>query len=127
MIEGMWNACLDVVDEWGISEIQEYLESLTPKHDVVEKVRATPTTEIQDLAVVDFEAMHFSLISPAQMATRVNGQAKITRKGIKEVDSLIVQGCLHSCLIKGPDVEEIIEISNKWVTWENSVGKTYVM
>ena len=62
LAEGMWNACLDVLDEWGIGEIEESLESLTPKIEVVEQVRAASTTDIQDLAIVDSEAMHFSLL-----------------------------------------------------------------
>lgn len=61
------------------------------------------------------------------MATRVNEHARITRKGIKEIASLVVQGRLHSRLIKGPEAKEIIEISDKWVTWEKSVGKTSVL
>lgn len=36
LVEGMWNACLDVLDEWGIDEIEESLESLRPKTEVVE-------------------------------------------------------------------------------------------
>ena len=127
LIEGMWNACSDVLEEWGISEIEESLESLTSKKETVEQVRAVSTIEIQDLAVVDFEVIHFSLISPAQMATRVNEHARITRKGIKEIALLIVQGCLHSRLTKGPEAEKLIEISDKWATWEKSVGKTSIL
>ena len=81
LAEGMWNACSDVIDEWGISEIEESLESLTSKNEVIEQVRAASASDIQDLAVVDSEAIHFSVISPSQMATRVNEHAKITRKG----------------------------------------------
>lgn len=39
LIEGVWNTCSDVLDEWGISEIEEYLETLTPKLEVVEQSR----------------------------------------------------------------------------------------
>ena len=69
LTEGMWNACSDILNKWGVSEIEESLESLTSKNEVVEQVRATSATKIQDLAVVDYEVIHFSLISPAQMAT----------------------------------------------------------
>lgn len=65
----MWNTCSDVLDGWGINEIEESLESLTPKIEVVEQVRDASTTDTQDLAIMDFEAIHFSLISPTQMAT----------------------------------------------------------
>ena len=75
---------------------------------------------------MDFEAMHFSLKSPMQMATRVDEHARITRKGIKEIASLVVQGHLHSRLTNGLKVEEIIKVNNKWETSEKSIGKTYV-
>lgn len=56
----MWNACSDVLDKWGIHKIEDSLESLTPKNEVVEEVRATSATEIQDLVIIDSEAIHFS-------------------------------------------------------------------
>lgn len=31
LTKGMWNACLDILDKWGIGEIEEFLESLTSK------------------------------------------------------------------------------------------------
>lgn len=40
LIEGVWNTCSDVLDEWGIGEIEESLEYLTLKAEVVEQVRA---------------------------------------------------------------------------------------
>ena len=120
----MWNTCSDVLDEWGIDKIKESLESLTSKKEVVEQARAASAAEIQELAVVDSEAMHFSLISLAQMATRVNEHARIARKGIKEIASLTIQGHLHARLTKGPEAKELMEISNKWTTWGKSIGKT---
>ena len=69
LTKGMCNACSDVLDEWGIGEIEESLESLMPKNEVVEKVRPALVTKTQDLEVIDSEAMHFSFISPTQMAT----------------------------------------------------------
>ena len=60
------------------------------------------------------ETMNFFLISPAQMATRVDEHARITRKGIKDIASLVVRGCLHSRLTNGPEAEEIIEVRDKW-------------
>jgi hypothetical protein len=105
LTKGMWNACSNVLDEWGIDEIKESLELLSPKNEVLEQVRVTSVILIQYLAVVVSEVIHFSLISPTQMVTRVNEHAKITKKGIKENSSLIIQGFLHSCLIKGLEVE----------------------
>ena len=60
--------------------------------------------------------MHFSVISTAQMATQVDEHARITRKGIKEIASFVVQGRLRSRLANGLEAEEIIEVSNKWET-----------
>ena len=77
---GVWNTCLD---EWGIGEIEESLESLTSKKEVVEQERSSSVVEIQDLAMVDSEAMHFSVISPAKMTTRVDENSRIAKKGIK--------------------------------------------
>ena len=65
--KGLWNSCSDILEEWGIGEIEEYLftiESLVPKIEAVERVRVASAADIQDLVVVDSEAIHFSLISP---------------------------------------------------------------
>ena len=53
LTEGMWNTCSDVLDEWGIEEIEESLESLESKEEVVEQARVISAVEIQELAVVD--------------------------------------------------------------------------
>ena len=62
-----------------------------------------------------------------QMATRVDEHARITRKGIKEIGSLVIQGHLNSLLTNGPETEEIIEVINKWAAWKKSVGKTSIL
>ena len=36
LIEDLWNTCFDVLDEWGIGEIEESLESIMPKTKVLE-------------------------------------------------------------------------------------------
>jgi hypothetical protein len=123
LIKGVWNTCSYVLDEWGIAEIKEYLEPLTSKIEVVEKARNVSVTEIRDLAVLDSESMHFSVISPANITTRVDENAQIAKKGFKEMASLIVQSCLHSQLTKGPGVEELMELNDEWVNWERSMGK----
>lgn len=46
LIEGMWNTCSDVLDELGIGEIEQSLETLTSKNKVVEKMRVTSAIEI---------------------------------------------------------------------------------
>ena len=40
LIEGVWNTCLDVIDEWGIIKIEESLETFTLRAEEVE-VRAS--------------------------------------------------------------------------------------
>lgn len=70
----MWNPCSDILEEWGIGEIEEsvnIVESLAPNIEAVESVRASSATYIKELAVLDSEAIHFSLLSLAQLATRV--------------------------------------------------------
>lgn len=51
------------------------VEVSTPKAEAVEKVRAASEAEIRDLSVLDSEAMHFLVILPARMATRVDENA----------------------------------------------------
>ena len=84
------------------------------KTEVVEQARASSVSEIQNFVVLDSEAMHFSVISPAKMTTWVDENAQIAKKGFKEMASLIVQSCLHSQLTKGPGVEELMELNEKW-------------
>ena len=90
LAEGVWNTCADVLDEWWIGENKESLEYLTPKIEAMEQVRSDLVVDIQDLAVMDSKVMHFSLISHAQMATQVHEHARITKKDIKEIASLVV-------------------------------------
>lgn len=123
LIEGVWNTCSNVLNEWGIGEIEESLESLTSKTKVVEQARAASASKIQDLVVIDFEAMHFSVISPTKMTTGVDENDRIANKGIKEIASLNFRSCLHARLPKGPEVEELMEINEKWETSEKSMGK----
>lgn len=87
LIEGVWNTFLDVLDEQGIREIEESIEALTSKIEVVEQERVSLAAEIQDLGMVYSKVMHFLVISPAKMTTRVDEHAQITKKGIKEIVS----------------------------------------
>ena len=50
--------------------------------------------EIQDLVVLDSEAKHLSVVSPAKMTTRVDENSRIAKKGIKEISSLTIQSHL---------------------------------
>jgi hypothetical protein len=67
--------------------------------------------------------MHFSVISPAKMTTLVDGNGRIANKVNKEITSLTIHRCLHAQLTKGPEVEELMEINEKWENWEKSTGK----
>ena len=123
LIEGIWNTCSNVLDEWGINESEESLETLMPKAKVVEQARAASEAEIRDLEVLDSEAIHFLVISPARMVARVDENAWIAKKSIKEVASLNIQSRLQAQLTKGPEAEELMELNGKWANWDKSVGK----
>lgn len=83
--------------------------------------------DIEDLAVLDSEAIHFSLLAPVQLATQVDKHNKIVKKGIKEIDNLVIQSHLHSRVTKGPEAEEIINVNNKWKAWEEFVKKASIV
>ena len=38
LVEGIWNNCLDVIEEWGVREIEESLKEFTPKAEDVEQI-----------------------------------------------------------------------------------------
>ena len=93
LIEGVWNTCSDVLDQWGIGEIEKYLETLMPKGGV-EKARVSSEAEIHDLAVLDSKAMHFSIILPTRMVIQVDENAQMAKKGMKFFSSLTIQSHL---------------------------------
>lgn len=100
LIEGVWNTCSNVLFEWGIGEIEESLETLTPKIEAVEQERAASEEEIQDLAVLNSKAMHFSMVSPVKIYAQVDENARISKRGIKEIASLTIQDHLRAQLTK---------------------------
>ena len=59
LIEGVWNTCSDVLNEWGIDEIGESLEALTPRMEELEQVRASSKAKIKNLVVLYSEEMDF--------------------------------------------------------------------
>lgn len=67
--------------------------------------------------------MHFLVISPARMVAQVDENARMAKKGIKEVASLTIQSLLRVQLIMGPEAEELMDLNGKWANWEKSVGK----
>lgn len=130
LVEGMWGSCSDILEEWEIRENGESLdtnESLAPNIEVIKHVRASLVTDIEELATVDSKTIHFSLLAPIQLATRVFDHNRIVEKGIKEIDNLVIQGHIHSPMTKGPKAEEIININNKWKAWDEYVRKTSIV
>jgi hypothetical protein len=117
LVKGLWDSCSDILKEWGIGEIEESLdaiESVAPNIEAVNHVRVSLVIDIEDLTIFDSEAIHFSLLYPMQLATWIDEYNIIVRKGIKKIVTLVIQISLHSCMTKGTEVEEIININNKW-------------
>ena len=103
------NNCSNVIEEWGIGEIEEYLEAFTPKDEDVEKNRVSSEEEITNLSILDAEVMEFSVISPAKLTARIDEQAQLARKGIKEITTITIKGCLRAHTVSGPDADELSE------------------
>lgn len=59
LIEGVWNSYSHVIEEWGICEIEESLETFMSRVDDVEQARASAEETITNLLVLDAEAMEF--------------------------------------------------------------------
>ena len=91
LVEGIWNNCSDVIEEWGIVEIEESIEAFTPKFEYVEQFQASSEAEITNLSVLDVEAMEFLIISPAKLMARIDKQARFARKGIKEIAAITIK------------------------------------
>ena len=90
LIEGVWNTFLDVIDEWGIIEIEESLKTLMPRVEEVEQIRASSEAEIKNLSVLNSEVLDFSVISPVRMVAQVEQNARLAKKGIKEIAALTI-------------------------------------
>ena len=67
LVEGVWNTYSDVMEEWGIGEIEGSLETFTPKAEDVEQVRASSEAKITNWLVLDTKAMEFSVVSLAKL------------------------------------------------------------
>lgn len=71
LIEGIWNTFSNILDEWGINEIEESLEALMSRTEEVEQVKASLEVEIKNLAVLDSKVMDLLVFSPARMEAQV--------------------------------------------------------
>jgi hypothetical protein len=48
----------------------------------------------------------------------------LARKGIKEITTLTIKSHLQAQSTEGPEAEELVELNNKWLSWEKSLGKS---
>ena len=87
--------------------------SVATKIEAVNQVRTTSARDIEDLDKLDTEAIQFSLLTPIHLATRVDEHNRIVKKGVKKIASLVVQSRLHPRLLKGPEAEEIMDLSKR--------------
>ena len=95
LVEGVWNNCSDAMEEWGIGEVEEMLEEFTSKSEDVELLRTFSETKITDLSILDTESIEISVVKPTKLTTQIKEQARLAKKGIKEVTSLTVKGCFQ--------------------------------
>ena len=73
--------------------------------------------------MLDSEAMEFLTISPTRMIAWVEENAWLAKKGIKEIAAMTIQSRLQAQSTKGPKAEELVELNDKWLSWEKSFGK----
>ena len=123
LVEGVWNTYSDVMEEWGIGEIEGSLETFTPKAEDVEQVRASSEAKITNWLVLDTKAMEFSVVSLAKLIAWVEEEARLVKKGITEITSLTVKGRLRAQFAEGPKASELAELSDKWTNSEQTSGK----
>ena len=123
LAEGSCNMCSDVMEEWGIDEIEDSLKTFTLKDEDVEQVRASSEAEITNWSLLDAEAMKFLVVSLAKLIARVEEQVWLTKKGIKGIVSLMVKGCLRAQSVEAPEESELAELSDKWTTGRNHQAK----
>lgn len=71
LAKGIWNNCLDAMEEWGIREIKEMLETFTSKAKDLEQIWASLETEITDLLVLDVETMEISMVDPTKLMAQI--------------------------------------------------------
>ena len=74
--------------------------------------------KITDLLVLDAKSMEISVVEPTKLTTQIKEQARLAKKGIKEIVALIVQGQFQVQSAQGPETQELSESSDKWTQWE---------
>ena len=123
LAEGVWNNYADAMEEWGIGEVEETLEAFTSKAKDVEKLRASSETKITDLSILDAESMEISMVEPAKLTTQIKEQARLAKKEIKEIVTLTIKGRYQVQYARGPETQELSELSDKWTRCEQASAK----
>ena len=67
--------------------------------------------------------MEIVVVERAKLTDWIQEQAKMAKKGIKEVTALMVQGCVQVQSARGPKTQELLELNDKWTRWEQSLTK----
>ena len=94
LVEGICNNFSNVIEEWGIGEIEESLEDFTPKAKDIEQILASSKAKITKLSVLDAEAMEFSVVSPTKLTSQIDEQSWLAKKWIKEIATIMIKGHL---------------------------------
>ena len=63
------------------------------------------------------------MVEPAKLTSQIQEHAKLAKKGIKEVAALTVKGHFQVQSTRGPEMQELSELNDKWTQWEQSVTK----
>jgi hypothetical protein len=105
LAKGVWNNCSDAMEEWGIWEVEETLEAFTSKVEDVEKFQASSEREITDLSVLDVKSMDILAMEPAKLMAQIKEQARLAKKGIKEIVALTIKGCFQVQSTHGPETK----------------------
>ena len=67
--------------------------------------------------------MEISVVDPTKLMAQIKEQAKLAKKGIKEIIALTVKGHFQVQSGRGPETQELSELSDKWTLWEQASAK----
>ena len=65
------------------------------------------------------------MVELAKLMTQIKEQARLAKKGIKEIASLTVKGWFQVQSTQGYETQELSELSDKWTQWEQASAKGY--
>ena len=69
--------------------------------------------EIIDLSVLDVKSMEISVVESTKLTAQIKEQARLAKKGIKEIAALTVKGCFQVQSAHGSKMQELSELSDK--------------